>query len=247
MRFIHTGTTGVVQTFGRFTKTVGPGLHFYLPIVQQINVVSTRTHQDDYTLEVKSKDGVFTRIFLGVQYRVEPQNVETAYFTLAQPMAQINSYIENTVRAQASTMKLDQMFESQDDICRSVLSVLSQKMKVYGYTIESVLVKQIDPDKDVKTAMNRMNAAERIREATKIEADAAYISAVRQAEADRDRKALQGQGTSLQRQAILDGFCIGIENMTGKLGVSASDVMKLVLATQHMDAITNIATQRPYL
>ena len=80
---------------------------------------------------------------------------------------------------------------------------LHDKMMAYGFTIENTLVTSIDPDKDVKKAMNKIIATEKEKIARKNAADAYYIEQVRTAEADRDRKRLQGEGTSLQRRDII--------------------------------------------
>ena len=114
-KFISTSTTGVCQTFGRFTGTKGPGLRFYIPFVQRITPVSNRLTQDSFNFEVKTKDNVFATLGLCVQYQIKPQNTEKAFFSLANPSEQLDAYIENVVRAQVPKMKLDELFESQDE------------------------------------------------------------------------------------------------------------------------------------
>ena len=239
-RFIQTATTGIVQTFGKSTRTVGPGLRFFIPFIQKVTPISNRLQQDAFTFEVKTKDNVFTKLGLAIQYRIEPQNTEKAFFSLEDPNKQIDSYIENVVRAKVPKMRLDELFESQDDICTDVLTCLSDKMKTHGYRIENTLVTEIDPASDVKDAMNKINATERLKEAAKNEADANYIRVVKQAEADRDRKRLQGEGISQQRLAILSGYEKGIANMSGHLQLTSKDIIDFVMRTQHLDTIEAI-------
>ena len=190
-KFIQTSTTGVRQTFGRYTGTVAPGLRLYVPFVQRITPISNRLTQDAFAFEVKTKDNVFARIGLAVQYRIQEEDTEKAFFSLENPREQIDAYVENVVRARVPKMNLDDLFESQDDICKSVQSELSKKMKDHGFTIENTLVTEINPDTEVKEAMNKINASNRLKEAVKNEADANYIKKVREAEADRDRKRLE--------------------------------------------------------
>ncbi len=239
-RFIQTATTGIVQTFGKSTRTVGPGLRFFIPFIQKVTPISNRLQQDAFTFEVKTKDNVFTKLGLAIQYRIEPQNTEKAFFSLEDPNKQIDSYIENVVRAKVPKMRLDELFESQDDICTDVLTCLSYKMRTHGYSIENTLVTEIDPASDVKDAMNKINATERLKEAAKNEADANYIRVVKQAEADRDRKRLQGEGISQQRLAILSGYEKGIANMSGHLQLTSKDIIDFVMRTQHLDTIEAI-------
>lgn len=239
-KFIQTATTGVFQTFGRCTGTVGPGLQFYIPIVQKITPVSNRLRQETFKFETKTKDNVFVKLGLAVQYQIKPEDTEKAFFSLNRPIDQIDSYIENVVRARVPKMKLDELFESQDDICHSVATELSEKMIKHGYAIENTLVTDIDPAQDVKEAMNRINAAERLKEAAINEAEAHYIKEVKQAEADRDRKRLQGEGISQQRLAILEGYETGVDNMAKRFGLSSREIIDFVREIQELDTMESI-------
>jgi len=86
----------------------------------------------------------------------------------------------------------------------------------------------------------KINATARLKEAAKNEADAFYIKAVREAEADAERKRLQGQGISDQRTAILDGYKDGIKDISSALGLSAMDILTFVQSVQHMDMVENV-------
>ena len=77
------------------------------------------------------------------------------------PQDQITSYVFDVVRAEVPKMKLDDVFEKKDDIANAVKGELNDAMINYGYDIIKALVTDIDPDQQVKEAMNRINAAER--------------------------------------------------------------------------------------
>ena len=237
---IRTSQVGIRETFGKFTRVINPGLNFYLPLVQRINPISTRLRQDTFQFEVKTKDNVFARLDVAVQYKVTPDNAYKAFYRLEDPVPQIDAYIENVVRSRAPQMELDQLFESQDDICKSVSDTLSEKMTGYGYTIENTLVTGIEPNSEVKHSMNLINANRRLKLAAKEEADAHYIKEVRKAEADSERKRLQGEGISKQRLAILKGYEVGVDNMANQLGLSPTEVVDFVMKTQHLDTLESI-------
>jgi regulator of protease activity HflC (stomatin/prohibitin superfamily) len=241
-RFIPTAATGVKQTFGKFSGLCKPGLNFYVPLVQRIDVVSNQVQNKDFQLRVKTRDNVFTDLNIGVQVQVRSDDTERAYFSLENPEEQIDTYVQNVVRSKVPTMKLDELFESQGDIGESVRSALDEKMSEYGYTIIDTLVNDISPDPEVMRTMNAINASERMKEAAKNEAEAEYIRKVREAEADRDRKILQGEGISGQRLAILKGIEEGVDQMASSLGMTPRDVASFVLETQRMDMMENIGT-----
>lgn len=240
LAIVHTATTGVVQTFGRVTRQMTPGLNFYIPIVQTVKLVSNRLRNQNFKFEIKTKDNVFATMGLSIQHKVDDEKSSLSVFSLDNPEEQIDAYIENLIRSTASKMTIDELFESQNDLCHTVSDKLSDKMSSFGYRIENVLVTGIDPDKSVKEAMNRINASKRLFEAAKNEADAKFIAAVREAEGDRDRKRLQGEGISEQRRAIVNGFRDSIKDMSNTLGVSHDRIIDFVIKTQQLDTLEQI-------
>lgn len=234
-RFVDTSTTGIVKTFGKFTRTCNPGLRFYVPIVQTFDIVNNRISQLTSCVEIKTKDNVFVKLSLAIQYQIKPENSESAYFSLDKPYSQIHSYVENTVRSQVPKMSLDALFESHSDISNQVNHFVNIKMNEFGFDIINTLITDILPTKEVKDAMNKINASLRLKEAAQNEADSLYIREIKQAEAERDRKRLHGEGISQQRCAIVKGYSEGVENMSHSLGLSTKEVSDIVLRIQYMD------------
>ena len=239
-KLVGTASTGVKQSFGKFDCLCSPGLNWQIPFIQKITIVSNMVQNRNFEIHVKTKDDVFTDLHIGVQLQILPEDTEKAFFKLQDPTKQIEAYIHNIVRSQAPKMTLDNLFESQNTIAQSVSEHLKTKLSDYGYTIIDTLVNNIVPDKEVSTAMNKINASERLKHAAKNEADANYIREIRQAEADRDRKILQGEGISGQRLAILKGYETGVDNMAKSLGLTAKDIIDFVMKTQHLDTLEAI-------
>src|ERR1700724_4575183 len=114
-------------------------------------------------------------------------------------------------------------------------------MTTYGYAIDQALVTDIEPDEKVKSAMNEINAAQREQVAASARGEAEKILKVKQAEAEAESKALQGQGIANQRKAIIEGLKGSIEQFQKVVGgVSTTEVMQLVLVTQYFDTFKSI-------
>lgn len=241
-KFIQTSSTGIVQTFGKFSRVAAPGLNFYIPFIQNICVVDNRLQQKNFQFEAFTADNVSTHLGIAVQFQVEPEDSEKAFFSMSDPYQQINAFIENVVRSEVPKITLLDLFKQQDNISNSVHNSLSDMMKKYGYKICNTLIVSVDPAFKVKEAMNQVYESEQLKIVAKNQADASYISQVRDAEADRDRKILQGQGISGQRLEILKGYEQGVDEMAQKLGITSKDVVDFVLSTQHLDAIERIGT-----
>ena len=227
-KYVNTSNTGILQTFGRFAGLRKPGFNFYIPFVQKLTPVSNRLIQKKINLRVKTKDNVFTDLGIDVQYKIKPEDTEKAFFSLDDPEGQMNAFVKNVVRSRVPKLDLDVLFESPDDISQAIEDRLAPKM-AHGFTIVSTLLTTIDPDEYVMESMNKINATDRLKAAAKNEADAEYIKRVRAAEADRDRKRLQGEGISQQRIAIMRGYQEGVNDMAGAFGMDQRRIVDFVL------------------
>ena len=130
---------------------LGNPLHFKIPIIDRIvGRVSLRIFQLDVIVETKTKDDVFVKLKVSVQYKILPNNVYDAFYKLDFPQDQITSYVFDVVRAVVPKMRLDDAFEKKDEIANAVKGELNDAMVNYGYDIIKALVTDIDPDGEVK-------------------------------------------------------------------------------------------------
>lgn len=235
-------TSAVVERFGKFNRIASSGLNIKIPLIDRISGrLSLRIQQLDVRVETKTKDNVFVFVVVSVQYYVLPDKVVDAFYKLQNAQAQITSFVFDTVRARVPSMILDDLFEKKDDIAQAVKTELDQVMDDFGYGIIKALVTDIDPDANVKTSMNEINAAQRLREAAVQQAEADKIRVVKAAEGEAESKALQGQGIANQRKAIIEGLKESVESFNSSIeGTKAEDVMNLVLMTQYFDTIKDI-------
>lgn len=239
---VKTAEVAVVVRFGKFLRIAQPGLNLKVPLIDRVaGKVSLRVNQITLTMETKTKDNVFVTIPISVQNRVRPEAVYDAFYKLADPTAQIQSYVEQVILGHVPGMTLDEVFASQSGIAAAVKKELDTDMAGFGYEIVNVLVTDIVPDDKVKAAMNDINAAQREQVAATARGEAEKILVVKRAEAEAESKALQGQGIANQRKAIIEGLQGSIESFQKVVGgTSTSEVMQLVLVTQYFDTLKSI-------
>jgi len=236
-------TSAVVERFGKFIAIRKPGLHFKIPLIDKISGrVSLRILQLDVIVETKTKDDVFVKLKVSVQYKILPDNVYDAFYKLDFPQDQITSYVFDVVRAVVPKMRLDDVFEKKDEIANAVKGELNDAMINYGYDIIKALVTDIDPDGEVKTAMNRINAAERQKIAAQYEGDAARILIVEKAQAEAESKRLQGQGIADQRREIARGLEESVD-VLNNVGINSQEASALIVVTQHYDTLQSIGEE----
>ena len=236
-------TAAIIERFGRFLVIRQPGLHIKIPFIDRIaGRLSLKILQLDVIVETKTKDDVFVKLKVSVQYKVLPEKVYDAFYKLDFPQDQITSYVFDVVRAEVPKMKLDDVFEKKDDIANAVKGELNDAMINYGYDIIKALVTDIDPDQQVKEAMNRINAAEREKVAAQYEGDAARILIVEKAKAEAESKRLQGQGIADQRREIARGLEESVD-VLNNVGINSQEASALIVVTQHYDTLQSIGEE----
>jgi len=238
-------TAAIVERFGKFTRVAGPGLNLKIPFIDKISGrISLRVQQLDVEVETKTKDNVFVRMTISVQFYVEENRdkIRSAYYKLNRPREQITAYIFDVVRAEVPKLILDEVFVKKDDIADAVKSELDETIEEYGYSIVRALVTDIDPDAKVKESMNRINAAERLRVAAEQEGEADKILVVKAAEAEAEAKKLSGKGIADQRKAIADGLSMSVEQLQQSVkGTTGKDLMSILMMNQFLDTSEAIA------
>ncbi|HBL80121.1 SPFH domain-containing protein [Aequorivita vladivostokensis] len=236
-------TAAVVERFGKFHSIRNSGLQLKIPLIDRIaGRINLKIQQLDVIVETKTKDDVFVRLKISVQFQVLKLKVYDAFYKLENPHDQITSYVFDVVRAEVPKMKLDDVFERKDDIAIAVKAELNEAMSEYGYDIIKTLVTDIDPDIQVKAAMNRINAAEREKVAAEYEAEAERIKIVAKARAEAESKRLQGQGIADQRREIARGLEESVD-VLNNVGINSQEASALIVVTQHYDTLQSIGEE----
>jgi len=236
-------TAAIIERFGKFQSIRQSGLQLKIPLIDKVaGRLSLKIQQLDVIIETKTLDDVFVRLKVSVQYRVISEKVYDAFYKLDYPHEQITSYVFDVVRAEVPKMKLDDVFVKKDDIALAVKAELNDAMLDYGFDIIKTLVTDIDPDAQVKEAMNRINAAEREKTAAQFEGDAARILIVEKAKAEAESKRLQGQGIADQRREIARGLEESVD-VLNRVGINSQEASALIVVTQHYDTLQAVGQE----
>lgn len=239
---VKQATAAIVERLGKFHVVRQSGLHLKIPFIDQVaKRMNLRIQQLDVIIDTKTLDNVFVRMKVSVQYQVIYSQVADSFYRLENPENQITSYVFDVVRAEVPKLKLDDVFVRKDDVAVAVKSELQDAMQSYGYDIIKALVTDIDPDEQVKHAMNRINAAEREKTAAEYESEAQKIRIVAVAKAEAESKKLQGQGIADQRREIAKGLEESVK-MLNDANINAQEASALIVVTQHYDTLQAIGS-----
>ena len=235
-------SAAVVERFGKFVSIRQSGLQIKIPIVDSVaGRLSLRIQQLDVVVETKTKDDVFVKLKVSVQFKVIKEKVYDAFYKLDNPADQITSFIFDVVRAEVPKLILDDVFIKKDDVAIAVKSEIQEAMTEYGFQIIKTLVTDIDPDAQVKESMNRINASEREKVAAQFEGEAQKILIVERAKAEAESKRLQGQGIADQRREIARGLEDSVKVLNG-VDINSQEASALIVVTQHYDTLQSVGS-----
>ena len=236
-------SAAIVERFGKFVSVRQSGLQLKIPIIDSVaGRLSLRIQQLDVVVETKTKDDVFVKLKVSVQFKVIKEKVYDAFYKLDNPGDQITSFIFDVVRAEVPKLILDDVFLKKDDIAIAVKSELQDAMTEYGFQIIKTLVTDIDPDAQVKESMNRINASEREKVAAQFEGEAQKILIVEKAKAEAESKRLQGQGIADQRREIARGLEDSVKVLNG-VDINSQEASALIVVTQHYDTLQSVGAE----
>tara|TARA_B110000003_G_scaffold115239_1_gene117958 strand:+ start:291 stop:1220 length:930 start_codon:yes stop_codon:yes gene_type:complete len=235
-------SAAVVERFGKFVSIRQSGLQIKIPIIDSVaGRLSLRIQQLDVVVETKTKDDVFVKLKVSVQFKVIKEKVYDAFYKLDNPADQITSFIFDVVRAEVPKLILDDVFIKKDDVAIAVKSEIQEAMTEYGFQIIKTLVTDIDPDSQVKESMNRINASEREKVAAQFEGEAQKILIVERAKAEAESKRLQGQGIADQRREIARGLEDSVKVLNG-VDINSQEASALIVVTQHYDTLQSVGS-----
>lgn len=232
----------VIERLGKFARIAYPGLNFIIPIIERkADFLSLRIQQLDVPVETKTQDNVFVKIKVAVQFQVMEGKIYEACYKLFSPAEQIEAFVFDVVRAKVPNIDLDDLFAKKDEIAENVKNELSEIMESFGYEIIKALVTDIEPNENVKNAMNEINTAQRLRVAANERAEAEKIIRVKQAEGEAEANILHGQGIAGQRKAIIEGLGGSLEELKkNSPDLDSTNIMSTILAIQYFDMLREI-------
>jgi regulator of protease activity HflC (stomatin/prohibitin superfamily) len=194
---------GLLERFGKYRKTVQPGLGFKIPLVDKVRRISLMTRQFPIDVDVVTKDNASVHLPVTVQYHVVDSK-KWAY-EAQNPENILKARILNIVRNEANTRDLVELFIIKGELQKKITDETEDFTAKYGAVIEKVVVDQPNLPTELKSAFNRVIASLRLKEAAVNEGDASKIKTVKEAEGRSEAMITIGRGMAGQREEIAKG------------------------------------------
>lgn len=237
VKMVPQGYTYTIEYFGRYIRTLQPGLSFIVPMIQR---VGHKVNMKEQVVDIEPQtvitadnanvtvDGVvFYQIFDAAKSVYEVNDLRRGVLNITM----------TNLRSVCGSMELDQLLSKRDEIGDRVLAIVDEATNSWGVKVLRVEIKDIDPPADLVAAMNLQMTAERRKRAQITEAEGTKQAAVLKAEGDKVAAFLSAEAREREAQAEAKATEMVSE------AVSAGDLQALnyFLGLKYVEAISGFA------
>ena len=213
IRIVHQSTAVVVERLGKYHKTLETGVHFILPIFDRtLPAISLKEKVADFPPQpIITKDNVTMQIDTVVYYQITDPKLYM--YGVERPVSAIENLTATTLRNIVGELELDETLTSRDTVNGKIRVILDEATDPWGLKINRVELKNIDPPKVIREAMEKQMRAERERREAILLAEGNKKSQILKAEGEKQAKILIAEAQKAKYIAEAEGEALAIKKI----------------------------------
>ncbi len=251
VKTVPQGYNYTIERFGRYRKTLTPGLNFIIPFIDRIGHKLNMMEQvlDVPSQEVITRDNA-TVTADGVTFYQVLDAARAAYEVLGLQNAILNLTMTN-IRSVMGSMDLDSLLSNRDEINAQILRVVDAAAEPWGIKITRIEIKDINPPRDLVDAMGRQMKAEREKRASILEAEGKRQSEILKAEGEKQSLILEAEGRresafrdAEAREREAEAEAKATQMVSEAIANGDVQAINYFVANKYVEAFTALATSR---
>ncbi|MFG2639665.1 SPFH domain-containing protein [Streptomyces sp. NPDC048370] len=228
-----------IERFGRYRRTLQPGLNFVVPVADRVNT-KLDVREQVYSSEPKpviTEDNLVVNIDTVLYYQIT--DPRAAAYEVADYLHAIDQLTVTTLRNVIGSMDLEQTLTSREEINTRLRTVLDDATGKWGIRVNRVEIKAIDPPHTIKEAMEKQMRAERDKRAAILHAEGERQAKILTAEGTKQKDILEAQGTQQAMILRADGEAKAVERVFQAVHRNNADPK--ILAYKYLETLPHLA------